>query len=72
MDEQGLVTVQLFKRAGNDVGPRFSPDHTKIAFTEVTAGQPSTAEIWVINIYGYGTGLQRLTSNARIDEDPNS
>ena len=65
MDEAGTVTVQLIRRNPVDTAPRFSPDHSQIAFTSFTQGSPNTSDIWLMNVDG--TGLQRLTTNSRDD-----
>jgi alpha-tubulin suppressor-like RCC1 family protein len=65
MDEAGTVTVQLIRRSLVDTAPRFSPDHSQIAFTSFKQGTASTSDIWLMNVDG--TGLQLLTPNNRDD-----
>ena len=50
---------------GHNVGPSFSPDGTRIAFSGRDEGR---FDIFVINIDG--SGLRRLTQNVGDDEDP--
>ncbi len=65
MDEAGTVTVQLIRRNLVDTAPRFSPDHSKIAFTSFKQGSPNTSDVWLMNVDG--TGLLLLTPNNRDD-----
>ena len=59
----GGTSVRLTRTSGWYSGPRWSPDGTRLAFTDLGSG-----EILVIN--ADGSGLNNVTRNSAYDRDP--
>jgi Tol biopolymer transport system component len=57
MDSDGSNISVLTDAGGDDLGPAWSPDCSKIAFSSDRGGTPS--DIWIVN--ADGSGLRRLT-----------
>ena len=64
MNSDGSNPVEL-STAGGDSGPVWSPDGSKIAFTNFVQNVPYSDEIYVMN--ADGSGRVRLTTNTAVD-----
>jgi Tol biopolymer transport system component len=64
MNSDGSNAVNL-STTGGDVGPVWSPDGNKIAFTTASPNLPDSNEIYVMN--ANGSNRVRLTNNSRVD-----
>ncbi|HEV7798847.1 MAG TPA: hypothetical protein VGO73_11855 [Pyrinomonadaceae bacterium] len=64
MNADGTNQIAL-STTGGDLGPVWSPDGNKLAFTKVSSNVPDSNEIYVMN--ANGSNRVRLTNNTAID-----